>query len=115
MYKICILTLIVLCLAGGALAQRTVYVDGSVATTGDGTLAAPFKTIDEGLNLEDADLTILIAGGIYLDEPVYNDISDGQSLIGSYDSSLPPPIPQRLRPSSPWKRGPRCNNTALST
>jgi len=88
MYKVCILTIIVLCLAGNSLAQRTVYVDGSVATTGDGSLASPFKTIDEGLNLEDADLTVLVAGGTYLDEPVYNDISDGQAIVGSYDSSF---------------------------
>lgn len=80
--------IIAICLAGGALAQRTVYVDGSVATTGDGSQAAPFKTIDEGLNLEDADLTILVAGGTYTNEPQYNDISNGQTLIGSYDSSF---------------------------
>ena len=79
---------IAICLAGGALAQRTVYVDGSVATTGDGSQAAPFKTIDEGLNLEDADLTVLVVGGTYTNEPQYNNISNGQKLIGSYDSSF---------------------------
>jgi hypothetical protein len=73
-------------MAGSTLAQTTVYVDGSVATTGDGTLAAPFKTIDEGL--AGANQAILIAGGTYPDEPQYNSILSGQTIIGGYDSSF---------------------------
>lgn len=80
--------IIAICLAGSALAQRTVYVDGSVAATGDGTLAAPFKTIAEALELEDADLTIRVAGGTYTNEPNNTDILSGQTLIGSYDSTF---------------------------
>ena len=86
MYKMCIFTLIVLCIAGSALAQTTVYVDGSVATTGDGTQAAPFKTITEALALANA--TILVVGGTYTDETPYTDILSDQTLIGSYDSSF---------------------------
>ncbi len=82
------LTLIVLCIAGSALAQTTVYVDGSVAATGDGTQAAPFQTIAEALELKDADLTVLVAGGTYANEPNNTDILSGQTLIGSYDSSF---------------------------
>ena len=76
------------CLAGSALAETTVYVDGSVATTGDGTQAAPFKTIAEALARTDADLTVLVAGGTYTAEPANTDILTGQTLIGSYDSSF---------------------------
>ena len=79
---------IAICLAGGAAAQRTVYVDSSVATTGDGTQAAPFKTIAEALALTDSDLTVLVAGGTYAAEPPDTDILSGQTLIGSYDSSF---------------------------
>ena len=86
MHKICIVTLIVLCIAGSALAQTTIYVDGSVATTGDGTQAAPFKTITEALAISNA--TILVAGGTYTGETPYTDILSDQTLIGSYDSSF---------------------------
>jgi len=86
MHKICILTLLVLCLTGSAPAQRTVYVDGSVTITGDGTQAAPFQTITEALALPS--VTILVAGGIYTSETPYTDILSDQTLIGSYDSSF---------------------------
>lgn len=79
---------IAICLAGSTLAQRTVYVDGSVATSGDGSQAAPFKTIDDAISLTDSDLTILVAGGTYTNEPNYRRILSGQTLIGSYDSSF---------------------------
>ncbi len=79
---------IAICLAGSALAQTTVYVDGSIATTGDGTLAAPFKTIAEALALTDAYLTVRVAGGTYAAEPPDTDILSDQTLIGSYDSSF---------------------------
>jgi hypothetical protein len=79
---------ITICLAGSVLAEKTVYVDGSVAATGDGTQAAPFKTITEALALTDAPLTILVAGGTYTDETPYTDILSDQTLIGSYDSSF---------------------------
>ncbi len=85
MYKICTFTVVVLCMAGNALAQTTVYVDGSVPDTGDGTLAAPFKTISEALG---SDRTVLVAGGIYASEPPDMAISSGLTLIGSYDSSF---------------------------
>jgi len=83
-----ICVVIAICLAGSTLAETTVYVDGSVATTGDGTQAAPFKTIAEALALTDADLTVLVAGGTYTAEPPNTDILTGQTLIGSYDSSF---------------------------
>ena len=79
---------ITICLAGSALAQTTVYVDGSVATTGDGTQAAPFKTITEALEITNAPLTILVAGATYTDETPYTDVLSDQTLIGSYDSSF---------------------------
>jgi len=79
---------IAICLAGSALAQTTVYVDGSVATTGDGTQAAPFKTITEALEITNAPLTILVAGATYTDETPYTDVLSDQTLIGSYDSSF---------------------------
>jgi hypothetical protein len=75
-------------MAGSALAQTTVYVDGSVATTGTGSQAAPFKTITEALALTDVDLTILVAGGTYTNETPYTDILSDQTLIGGYDSSF---------------------------
>jgi len=88
MSKVLFCVVMGLCLASSALAQRTVYVDGSVATTGDGTQAAPFKTIAEALRLTDADLTVLVAGGTYATEPANTRILAGQTLIGSYDSSF---------------------------
>ena len=77
---------IAICLAGSALAQSTVYVDGSVATTGDGTQAAPFQTITEALALPG--VTILVAGGTYAAETPFTDIRSDQTLIGGYDSSF---------------------------
>ena len=79
---------IAICLAGSALAQTTVYVDGSVVTTGDGTQAAPFKTITEALAITNAPLTIQVAGGTYPHETPYTDILSDHTLIGSYDSSF---------------------------
>jgi hypothetical protein len=79
---------IAICLAGSALAQRTVYVDGSVGTTGDGSQAAPFQTIAEALALTEVDLTIRVAGGTYATERPNTRILSGQTLIGSYDSSF---------------------------
>ncbi len=76
---------VAICLAGSALAEKTVYVDGSVGTTGDGSLAAPFKTIAEALAITDADLTVLVAGGTYASEPPDMAISSGLTLSGSYD------------------------------
>ncbi len=86
----CLTTCIVIavCSAGRTPAQTTVYVDGSVAATGDGTQAAPFKTIAEALARTDASLTILVAGGTYVNEPNNTDVRSGQTLIGSYDSSF---------------------------
>ena len=78
---------IAICLAGSGLAQTTVYVDGSVAATGDGTQAAPFKTIAEGL-AGGGNLTVLVAGGIYTDEPPDTRILSGQTLVGSYDGAF---------------------------
>ncbi|MBN1361032.1 MAG: discoidin domain-containing protein [Sedimentisphaerales bacterium] len=74
-----------ICLVGSVLAQTTVYVDGSAATTGDGTQAAPFKTIGEALG---SDRTVLVAGGTYADESPDMAIASGLTLIGSYDSSF---------------------------
>ena len=86
--SVTIYIVIAICLAGSTLAQTTVYVDGSVDTTGDGTLAAPFKMIAEALAVTGGDLTILVAGGTYVNEPNYTDIHTSQTLIGSYDSSF---------------------------
>ncbi|MBN2181411.1 MAG: discoidin domain-containing protein [Sedimentisphaerales bacterium] len=84
-----IFIVIAICLAGSVSAQTTVYVDGSVSATGDGTLAAPYQTIAEALTLSNTDLVVLVAGGTYTNEPRYNDdISNGQTIIGSYDSSF---------------------------
>jgi hypothetical protein len=89
LYKtLTIYIVIAICLTGSALAQRTVYVDGSVTTTGDGTQATPFKTIAEALALMDSDLTVLVTGGTYAAEPPDTDILSDQTLIGSYDSSF---------------------------
>ena len=79
---------IIICLAGSTLAQTTVYVDGSVAATGNGAQAAPFKTIAEALARTDASLTIRVAGGTYVNEPNNMAVRSGQTLIGSYDSSF---------------------------
>ena len=79
---------ITICLAGSTLAQTTVYVDGSVAATGNGAQAAPFKTIAEALARTDANLTIRVAGGTYVHEPNNMNVRSGQTLIGSYDSSF---------------------------
>ena len=76
---------IAICLAGSAPAQTTVYVDGSVATTGDGTLAAPFKTIAEALARTDAYLTVLVAGRRNLTRASHPAVSSGKE-----DQSTPP-------------------------
>jgi len=79
---------IAVCLCGSVMAQTTLYVDGSVAATGDGSMAAPFKTITEALRLAVADPTILVAGGTYTSETPYTSIRSGQTLIGGYDSTF---------------------------
>lgn len=48
--------------------ERTLFVDGSVATTGDGTRDRPFKTIDEALGRATLGRpTIAVAAGVYSD------------------------------------------------
>lgn len=76
-----------ICLTSSVLAETTVYVDGSVASSGDGTLDSPYKTIGEAVESA-SDITILITGGTYANESARNEIEDGQTLIGSYDSSF---------------------------
>jgi hypothetical protein len=88
MHKICIVTLIVLCLAGSALAQRTFYVDGSIATTGDGSLASPFKTIGEAIDASAMGDEIMIAGGTYTDEPADVKLKGSLTVRGGYDSAF---------------------------
>ena len=94
--KILTVTIIIaIWMTSAVLSQTTVYVDGSVEIPDedrDGTLAAPFKTIDEAL--VSPDRTILIAGGIYADEPNANSILGGQKIIGGYDSSFTTCDPQ---------------------
>ncbi len=41
------------------------FVDGSVSSSGDGSISAPFKTIQEALNLVQAGETLIIAPGEY--------------------------------------------------
>jgi hypothetical protein len=52
-----------LCLAGTAMAAP-LYVDASVATTGDGSLASPFKTIGEAITASAMGDEIRIAAGL---------------------------------------------------
>ncbi|MDH7599476.1 MAG: discoidin domain-containing protein, partial [Sedimentisphaerales bacterium] len=87
MNRICNIMIIALCITGVSLA-RTVYVDGSVTATGDGSQAAPFKTIAEALAIIDPDLRILVAGGTYSNEPPNMAVRSNVAIIGSYDSSF---------------------------
>lgn len=53
-----------------AVEPRTIYVDRSVAASGDGTTwAKAFKTIQEGVNAASTEVvdTILVAPGVYGD------------------------------------------------
>jgi hypothetical protein len=78
---------IAICLAGTATAA-TLYVDASVATTGDGSLASPFKTIGEAISASGAGDEIRIAGGTYDNEPPDMALKGQQIISGSYDSSF---------------------------
>ncbi len=78
---------IAVCLAGTATAA-TLYVDASVSTTGDGSLASPFKTIGEAIAASAASDEIRIAGGTYDNEPVNRALKSQQTIRGSYDSSF---------------------------
>jgi hypothetical protein len=76
---------IAICLAGTAMAA-TLYVDASVAATGDGSLASPFKTIGEAITASVAGDEIRIAGGTYDNEPTDMAIKGQQVISGSYNS-----------------------------
>jgi len=78
---------IAICLAGTATAA-TLYVDASVATTGDGSPALPFKTIGEAISASAMGDEIRIAGGTYDNEPADMGIKGSQIITGSYDSSF---------------------------
>jgi hypothetical protein len=88
MHKVCIVTLIFLCITGNALAQRTVYVDGAVATTGDGSLASPFKTIGEAIDASAMGDEIRIAGGTYDNEMPDKRLKGSLTVRGGYDSTF---------------------------
>ncbi|GAB4489515.1 MAG: hypothetical protein OHK0031_13190 [Anaerolineales bacterium] len=45
--------------------QRVIYVDDSAAPQGDGSSAAPFQTIQAGINHASAGTQILVADGVY--------------------------------------------------
>jgi len=74
-------------LAGTAMATIR-YVDASVPTTGDGSLASPFKTIGEAIAASAMGDEIRIAGGVYGNEPADMRIKGSQIIRGSYDSSF---------------------------
>ncbi len=76
-----------ICLAGTAMAA-TLYVDASVATTGDGSLASPFKTVGEAITASAAGDEIRIAGGTYDNEPANMALKGQQIISGSYDSAF---------------------------
>jgi hypothetical protein len=78
---------VAVCLAGTTMAA-TLYVDASVDTTGDGTLASPFKTIGEAITASAMSDEIRIAGGVYDNEPSDMGIKSDQIICGSYDSSF---------------------------
>jgi len=48
--------------------SRVLYVDDDAAPGGDGSTAAPFQTIQEGLNLATPGTQVLVADGIYHEE-----------------------------------------------
>jgi hypothetical protein len=78
---------IAICLAGTTMAA-TFYVDASVAATGDGSLASPFKTIGEAITASAMGDEIRIAGGTYDNEPPDMGIKGSQIITGSYDSTF---------------------------
>jgi hypothetical protein len=75
----------------------TLHVDASVATTGDGSLAAPFKTSAKPHGTAPP----FWSPAAPADEPATRIFS--QKLIGSYDGSFTTSNLVALRPSSTWR------------
>jgi len=68
--------------------SAVLYVDGSVAATGNGTQAAPFKTIAEAIAASITGDEIRIAGGTYENEPANMSLKTQLTISGSYDRSF---------------------------
>ncbi|RPJ38727.1 MAG: DUF1565 domain-containing protein, partial [Planctomycetaceae bacterium] len=79
--------IIAICLASAAKAA-TLYVDASAATTGNGSLASPFKTIGEAIAASAMGDEIRISSGTYDNEPANRALKSQQTIRGSYDSSF---------------------------
>ncbi|MFH1897308.1 MAG: right-handed parallel beta-helix repeat-containing protein [Candidatus Desantisbacteria bacterium] len=72
-------------ICGRAAMAATVYVDGSnVSGTEDGSLAYPYNTIQEGVNVCSVGGTVSVAAGTYV-EAVY--VNKGIALIGAGSNS----------------------------
>ena len=56
---------IIIAALSSAFAATTYYVDGSVASSGDGSQASPFKTIAEGVAAAAAGDVVEVAAGTY--------------------------------------------------
>ena len=71
-------------LGGLAVDGTTVYVDGSAPSGGDGSQAAPFDRIQEGLDAAGAagGLQVAVAAGIYVENLALDEDHDGVSLEG---------------------------------
>ena len=72
----------------GTAQAATLYVDAAVATTGNGSLASPFKTIGEAMTASAGGDEIRIAGGLYDKEPADMPLKGEQMISGSYDSAF---------------------------
>lgn len=92
MSRLLVKTLIIYLFGTALLAGTTTaaifYVDGSVAASGDGSQAAPFKTIGEAIAAASFGDEIRIAGGVYENEQPDRAIKGQQVIRGSYNSTF---------------------------
>ena len=75
-----------LCLAARPALARDIYVNGSVAVSGDGSSAAPYKSIQEGINSSaDTGDTVYVAAGTYTGatNPMVTWTAKSVALIGA--------------------------------
>ena len=68
-----------------AQAKKTLHVDATAATSGDGSIAAPYKTISEALNNAFAGDEILVTADTYKEQLTLN---SSVVLKGGYDSTF---------------------------
>ncbi len=68
-----------------AVAATTYYVDANATSSGTGTLASPFQTIQEGINAATSGDTVHVAAGAYAENP---DVAAGITLQGASGADI---------------------------